>query len=135
MSQAQLSEGDVQLLRSLAIGHVATLMPDGSPQVTPVWIDVDAETGVVLVNTAEGRAKVANVARDARVALSVTAPQDPYRALMIRGRVEEATHEGAAEHIDFVNEKYHGTRPFPGHDPSRPRVLLKIRPEHIARYG
>ena len=67
--------------------------------------------------------------------ISVVDPDDPYRALMIRGRVEEITNDGAEDHIDAMERKYHGTDPYPNHDPAHPRVLLKIRPERISRMG
>jgi PPOX class probable F420-dependent enzyme len=130
-----LDDRDYRLLRKRAFVHLTTLMPDGSPQTTPLWVDVDAERGVILVNTAESRAKPRNVRADPRVALSVTDPDDDYRALMIRGRVVALRHDGAEDHIDDLQEKYHGTRPYPSHDPNRRRVILEIRPEHISRMG
>jgi PPOX class probable F420-dependent enzyme len=131
---AELSEGDIALLRDRSFAHLTTLGPDGSPQTTPNWVDVDDE-GRLVINTAEGRAKPRNVRRDPRVAISVTDPNDPYRALMIRGRVEEITRDGAEEHIDAMQRKYHGNEPYPNHDPEHPRVLLKVRPERISRRG
>ena len=131
----RLTEDDIKLLKDKSFAHLATLMPDGSPQVSPVWVDVDADQGLIIVNTEEGRTKTANVRRDRRVALSVTSPDNAYRALMIRGRVVEDTHEGAADNIDDLSEKYMGQRPYPAHDPERSRVLLRIQPESISRMG
>ena len=133
-ADGELSEGDLAILRKRSFAHLTTLAPDGSPQTTPNWVDLD-DDGRVLINTAEGRAKPRNVRRDPRVSLSVVDADDPYRALMIRGRVEEITNDGAEDHIDAMQRKYHGTEPYPNHDPAHPRVLLKIRPERISRQG
>ena len=133
-ADGELSERDLAILRKRSFAHLTTLGPDGSPQTTPNWVDADDE-GRVLINTAEGRAKPWNVRRDPRVSLSVVDADDPYRALMVRGRVEEITNEGAEDHIDAMQRKYHGTEPYPNHDPAHPRVLLKIRPERISRQG
>ena len=132
--RTQLTERDLGILHKRSFAHLTTLGADGSPQTTPNWVDVDDE-GRVLINTAEGRAKPRNARRDPRVSLSVVDADDPYRSLMIRGRVEEVTNEGAEDHIDSMQRKYHGTEPYPNHDASHPRVLLKIRPEHISRMG
>ncbi len=133
-ADGELSEGDLAILHKRSFAHLTTLGPDGSPQTTPNWVDVD-DHGRVLINTAEGRAKPRNVRRDPRVSLSVVDADDPYRSLMIRGRVEEITNAGAEDHIDAMQRKYHGTEPYPNHDPAHPRVLLKIRPERISRQG
>jgi PPOX class probable F420-dependent enzyme len=133
-ADGELSEGDLAILHKRSFAHLTTLGPDGSPQTTPNWVDTD-DDGRVLINTAEGRAKPRNVRRDPRVSLSVVDPDDPYRSLMIRGRVEEITNDGAEDHIDAMQRKYHGTEPYPNHDPAHPRVLLKIRPERISRQG
>jgi PPOX class probable F420-dependent enzyme len=130
----ELTDEDLAILRDKSFAHLATLGPDGSPQTTPNWVDVD-EGGRVLINTAEGRAKPRNIRRDPRVAISIVDPNDPYRALMIRGRVDEITNEGAEDHIDFLQHKYHGNDRYPNHDPRHPRVLIKVRPQRIARMG
>jgi PPOX class probable F420-dependent enzyme len=121
------------ILRKKAFAHVATLMPDGSPQVSPVWIDVDGET--ILINSARGRRKVANLGNDARVALSVTDPDNPYDAVMIRGRVVEATTEGADRQIDALAKKYLGKDKYPFKKPGEVRVLYKIEPERVSMTG
>ena len=92
-----LSNGVRKLLESPNFAHLATVMPDGSPQVTPVWVDYDGEH--VLVDTAEGRQKPRNLRRDPRVALSVVDQGNAYAWVAIRGRVVELTHENADEHI------------------------------------
>lgn len=108
-----------------------TLNPDGSPQVTPVWIDHDPESGHVLVNTAEGRRKDRNVANDPRVAVCVLDPSDPYRYLSIEGRAERTT-DGAAEHIDSLARRYMDVEEYPHHGEERgPRVIHRITPERV----
>ena len=113
--------------------HVATLMSDGSPQVSVVWIDVEGDR--IIVNTAERRAKPRNVRRDPRVAISITDQQDPYRAAFIRGRVVEITNEGAEAHIDKLSMKYRGIDLYQDHHPDRPRVLFYIEADHIREMG
>lgn len=122
-----------QLILAPNLGFLATLMPDGSPQVTPVWIDTDGEH--ILVNTAEGRQKPRNLRRDPRVALAVVDWQNPYRYAQIRGRVVELTHEGADEHIDRLAKKYLGQDRYPFRQPGERRLLIKIRPEHLHTMG
>lgn len=127
---ASIPEDLRALLEAPNFVHLATLMRDGSPQVTPVWVDHDGHH--ILVNTAEGRVKVRNVRRDPRVALSVLSAQNPYQMATIRGRVVEMTHQGAAEHIDKLAKKYLGQDRYPFHRPGEQRVILKIEPEHVA---
>lgn len=126
---ATLSEGVKKLFREPNYGHLATLMPDGSPQVSPVWVDL--EDGRILVNTAEGRVKPRNVRRDARVAISIYNQDNPYSSAFIRGRVVEITHEGADEHIDKLAKKYMGQDTYPYRQPGDQRLILVIEPEHV----
>jgi PPOX class probable F420-dependent enzyme len=126
-----LNDADRTMLRGRNFAHLATLMADGSPQVSVVWIDVDGDT--VLVNTAEGRTKTENVRRDPRVAVSVHDQENPYAWLTIRGVVEEATHDGAKEHIDALATKYLGKDVYPWHLPDQQRVILRIRPTSVTR--
>ncbi len=126
---ATLSEGVRKLFREPNYGHMATLMADGSPQVSPVWVDVDGDR--ILVNSAEGRSKPRNVRRDARVAISIYNQENPYSSAFIRGRVVEITHEGADEHIDKLAKKYLGEDKYPYHQPGDQRVILVIEPEHV----
>ncbi len=118
-----------ELLEAANIGHLATLMPDGTPHVTPVW--VDAEDSTVLINSAEGRVKVENLRRDPRVGLSVADAQNPYAAVSIRGRVREITADGADEHIDALAGKYLGEERYPMRQPGEQRVIIRIEPEHV----
>lgn len=126
---AKLTKRDLALLRGKNFAHLATVMPDGSPQVTPVWID--ERDGLILVNTAKGRIKPRNVARDPRVALSVQDAENPYVMTAIRGEVLRVTEDGAEEHIDALSRRYHG-RDYPSHGD---RVIFEIEPRHIARMG
>ena len=100
---AQLTPKQRALVEAPNFAHFVTLMKDGSPQVTPVWIDCD-ETHI-LVNTAEGRQKPLNLARDNRVALSILDQENPYIYIQIRGKVVEVTREGAWEHINKMARK------------------------------
>src|SRR5579872_6000662 len=95
---AEVPEKYRDLFEKPAFCHLVTLMPDGSPQVTPVWCDL--QNGAIVINTAKGRLKDRNMRRDPRVALEVSDPANPYRYLQIRGRVTEVTEKGADEHIN-----------------------------------
>ena len=108
----------------------ATLMPDGRPQVTPVWIDSD--DGHLLINTAKGRQKHRNVQRDPRVAVTLVDPDNPYHYVEVRGRVVEMTEKGATEHIDKMAKKYLGKDKYPFAQPGEQRILLKVQPEHTS---
>jgi len=116
-----------------AFANLATLMPDGQPQVTPVWCDFDGQH--VLINTARGRQKDRNLQRDPRVALSILDPDNPYRYLEIRGRVAERTEQEADQHIDRMAKKYMGVDKYPYRQPGEVRVLYKIQPEHTNSMG
>jgi PPOX class probable F420-dependent enzyme len=123
-----LSEEGRRLLEAPNLAHVATIMKDGSPQVSPVWVDYDGQ--YVLINSAEGRQKVLNLRRDSRVALSVADPQSLARRVLIRGRVVEMTHEGAWESIDKLAKKYTGRESY-GRRDGEQRVLIKIEPLRV----
>ena len=106
--------------------HLATVMKDGSPQVTPVWFD---ETGgKIRINTARGRVKDRNLKPGVRVAMSILDPDDPYRYVQIRGTVVSETETGAAAHIDSLAKKYLGRDIYPFHDPAHARVIYEIEP-------
>ena len=121
------------LFQKPAFGSFTTLMPDGSPQTTPVWVDL--VDGNVIVNTALGRQKDKNVRHDPRVALTLIDPDNPYRYLEIRGRVNEVTQDGAEQHIDKMAKKYLGQDEYPWARPGEHRVLIKITPERISTNG
>ncbi|MEK7221362.1 MAG: PPOX class F420-dependent oxidoreductase [candidate division NC10 bacterium] len=121
------------LLTKKAFAHLATIMPDGSPQVTPVWIDFDG--GHVRINSAKGRIKDKNMRRNGRVALAIQDPDNPYRYLAVRGRVEEITETGADAHIDSLTKKYLGQDRYPHRQPGEVRVIYRIRPERVSSMG
>lgn len=121
------------LLTKKAFAHLATIMPDGSPQVTPVWIDFDG--GHVRINSAKGRIKDKNMRRNGRVALAIQDPDNPYRYLAVRGRVEEITEAGADTHIDSLAKKYLGQDRYPYRQPAEVRVIYRIRPERVSTMG
>lgn len=121
------------LFAKRAFASLATLMPDGSPQVTPVWVDVEGD--LVLVNTARGRQKDKNMRRDPHVAMAIIDPENPYRYLEIRGRVAEITEEGADAHIDKMAKKYLGADKYPYRQPSETRVIFKVQPERVNTMG
>src|SRR5262245_36705156 len=112
------------LQRKKAFAIIATLMPDGSPQVTPVWFDYT--NGLVRVNTAKGRVKARNLKQGAAVAMAIVDPDNPYRYIQIRGRVRRCTEEGAAQHIDSLSKKYLGQDKYPHAQPGEVRILCEI---------
>ena len=128
-----MSPGLLNLLREPAFCQIASLMPDGSPQITQVWVDTDGEH--ILVNTAEGRQKVRNVRRDPRVAVNVVDPANAWRLATIRGRVVDITTEGADALIDQLAKKYLGVDSYPFRNPEETRITLKIAPERISEIG
>jgi PPOX class probable F420-dependent enzyme len=130
-----LSPGAVKLLQEPLLADFVTLMSDGSPQVTPVWVDVEPDGRHVLINTAEGRLKAKNTERDPRVALSIVDNQNPYRTVEVRGRVTERRHEGADAHIDAMAKKYLGQDKYPWRQPSEQRVILRIAPDRVLEQG
>ena len=123
----------LDLFQKKAFANLATLMPDGSPQVTPVWVDFDGNH--VIVNSARGRQKDKNMQRNAKVALSILDPDNPYRYLEIRGKVEAITEEGADDHIDKMAKKYMGKDKYPYRKPDEVRVLFKILPARTTHMG
>ena len=127
----QITEPITQLLKGKNFAYLSTLMKDGSPQVTPTWIDIDKDGNGILVNTAEGRLKHKNVSRDPRVAISVADQSNPYNMVSIRGRDIEQISEDADEHTDRLAKKYLGLDKYPYRSPSEKRVILKIKPEKV----
>jgi PPOX class probable F420-dependent enzyme len=131
---ATLPSGVKKLFQGQNFAHLATLMRDGSPQVTPVWVDLTGGD-LILVNTAEGRTKPRNVRRDARVAISIIGADNAYANATVRGRVVKITHEGADESIDRLAKKYLGADKYPFRQPGEQRVILIIEPEHVTASG
>jgi PPOX class probable F420-dependent enzyme len=129
---AKIPETHIPILKSTALAHLATLMEDGSPQVSAVWVDY--KDGLILVNSARGRVKDKNIERDARVGVSITDLENPYRGLSIRGRVTRVTQEGADDHIDELSRRYIG-KDYPFRQPGEVRVLYYIEPTSVAANG
>lgn len=123
----QLTPEDIALLNEPHTAVVATVMPDGTPQLTPVWIDTDGEA--ILFNTALGRVKPRNIAANPAVAVAVVDSANPYRWLSVRGKAE-MTEEGAAEQIDRLTKKYLGQDTYPFHREDERRVTVRVIPEH-----
>jgi PPOX class probable F420-dependent enzyme len=115
-----------------AFAALGTLMPDGEPQVTPVWFDFDGTN--LFFNSARGRQKDRNVRRDSRVAMTIIDPENPYRYVEVRGRVVDITQEGARESINRLAKKYLGKEVYPG-PPDEVRVLYTVRPEKVQGMG
>jgi PPOX class probable F420-dependent enzyme len=127
MVQSGIPQTHLDLFKKKAFAHLATLMPDGKPQVTPVWVDYDGK--YVIINTAQGRLKDKNMQRDGRVALSITDPDNPYRYLEVRGSIAERTLKGADAHIDAMAKKYLDQDKYPFRQPGEVRVIYKVLPE------
>jgi PPOX class probable F420-dependent enzyme len=117
------------LQKKKTFAHLATTMPDGAPQSTPVWIDY--RDGRVLVNTAKGRVKTRNMHLGSPVALSITDPDNPYRYVQVRGVVSRIHDEGADAHIDFLAKKYLGQDKYPFRQPGEERVIYEIEPQRV----
>ncbi len=116
------------LIERPVLANVATVDHRGRPQLTPVWIDIDGDD--LVFNTAKGRAKQANLDRQPWVAVSVVDPDDPYRVVIVRGKVEE-TEEGAAAHIDKLAKKYLGLDEYPMHRPGEVRIIYRVKADHV----
>ena len=129
----EIPENYRDLFSKPAFAHLVTLMPDGSPQVTPVWVDLDGNT--VVINTAKGRLKDRNMRRDPRVAIEISDPANPYRYLQVRGRIANFTEEGADAHIDKMAKKYLDKDTYPFRQPGEVRVMFKITPEQVQGWG
>jgi PPOX class probable F420-dependent enzyme len=132
MTTIPASHADL-LTTKIAFAHVATLNVDGSPQVTPVWIDFDGTH--VLFNTAKGRVKARNLAREGRVALSIADPDNAYRHIAIQGHVVEMTETGGDAHIDKMAKKYLGKDSYPFRAPGEVRIIVKIEPDKVHANG
>ena len=121
------------LFQKKAFANLATLMPDGTPQVTPVWCDFD---GIhVSINSARGRQKDKNIERNASVAMSIVDPDNPYRYLEVRGKVTEITEQGAEAHIDKMAKKYMGVDKYPYRNDKDVRVIYKVTPTKTSSMG
>jgi len=134
MATTEIPKSYEDLIRQKkAFAHLATLMPDGTPQVTPVWFDV--QNGKIRVNTARGRVKDRNMQKNAAVALAITDPDNPYRHIAIRGRVSNITEDGADAHIDALAKKYLDKDKYPYRSPTEVRVIYEIEPTSVSAMG
>lgn len=125
----KLTDKAKALIDAKSFAHIATINKDGSPQVSPVWIERQGDT--VIVNTEQTRRKVRNLRRTPVVSLSLQDPENPYSYVEIRGRVVEITPEGGFEGIDRLGKKYMGVDKYQGNQPGDMRVQIKIEPTHI----
>ncbi|KTG09693.1 pyridoxamine 5'-phosphate oxidase [Haloprofundus marisrubri] len=124
----------VDILEKESFAHIATILPDGTPQVTPVWVDHD-DREAILLNTARGRRKEKNIKQNPNVSVSILDPDDPYRYISVRGEAT-LTEDGAVDHIDKLAKKYMGVDEYPHHgDESGPRVIIRIPADHVVTSG
>jgi len=130
---ATIPEQYRDLFQKKAFAHLATVNADGTPQVTPVWVDFDGTN--VRFNSARGRVKDRNLRRNPRIALAIMDPDNPYRYLRVSGRVVEITEQGADQHIDVLAKKYLGKDKYPFRQPGEVRVMYKILPEKVGTQG
>jgi len=121
------------LKQKTAFAHLATIMADGTPQVTPVWFDYTGDK--IRVNSAKGRVKTRNMREGAPVALSILDPDNPYRYIQIRGKVTHVTEEGASAHIDALAKKYLGKDKYPFSQPGEVRMTFEIEPTAVQTMG
>ena len=124
-----MDEKAIRLFSDRNLVFIATVMRDGSPQVSPVWANYD--DGYVMVNTAEGRIKHKNVLRDPRVAVSVVSKDDPLDMATIRGTVEALIPDYDYKHADKLTQKYLNRRHYPFKRDDERRVILKIKPDRV----
>ncbi len=125
----QITEPMSKLFEGKNFAYLSTLMKDGTPQVTPIWVDI--EDGNIIVNTAEGRLKQKNISRDPRIAICVVDQNNPYHMVTVRGRVVEQTSEGADEHVDKLAKKYLVVDKYPLRSPDEKRIIVRIKPERL----
>jgi PPOX class probable F420-dependent enzyme len=123
-----------KLFEEKNFAFLATLMKGGTPHVTPTWVDIDKSNNTILINTAKGRVKHRNISRDPRVGISVIDSSNPYHMVSVRGKViEQINGKEADEHIDKLAKKYLGKDKYPGRASGEERLLLRIKPQHVAR--
>ena len=116
-----------------AFAFLATLMSDGTPQVTPIWFNTEGE--YILINSAKGRVKDRNMRARPFIALCIKDPSNPYRYMQIRGKIVEITQEGADEHIDTITYKYIGKDKYPYRQPGEQRVRYKVQISKVDAHG
>lgn len=130
---ATIPESHLDLFEKRAFAHLATVMPDGSPQVTPVWVDYDGRH--ILVNSAKGRVKDRNMEARPQVAIEIMDPDSSYRFLAVRGHVVAIEEEGAVAHIDKLAKKYTGRDTYGNLQPGEVRRIYHIQPESVVASG
>jgi len=132
-NSGRITEPIARLFQGKNFAFVSTLMEDGSPQITPTWIDIEKNAEYsILINTAEGRVKHKNLSRDPRLSISIINGDNPYEMVTIRGRVmEQITSDAAEEHIDKLAKKYLGVDKYPGRSPGEKRIILRVKPEKV----
>ncbi len=128
-----LSEKARALIVRPVLASLATLNPDGSPQITPLWVDLDGDD--VVFNTARGRKKARNLERDGRVGVTVIDPDDQYNVVAFGGTVTDISTEGADAHIDALAKKYLGVDTYPMRREGEVRIRVTVRTDHIAMQG
>ena len=128
-----LSEKSRALIARPVLASLATLNPDGSPQITPLWVDLHDDD--VVFNTAQGRRKARNLERDARVAVTVIDPDDQYNVVAFQGTVTDVTADGADAHIDALAKKYLGVDTYPMRQEGEVRLRVTVRTDRIAMQG
>ncbi len=126
-----LTEPVIKIIKDKNFAFLGTIMKDGRPQVSPIWIDIDDNNNILLFNIAQGRIKHKNISRDPRVSLSLVDKNNPYSMVTIQGTIIEQTTIGADEHIDKLAKKYLNIDRYPSHSPSMTRVICKIKPEKM----
>ena len=124
---AQVPDNVMDLFERPIVCALATLMPDGSPQVTPVWCDYDGQ--YVRINTARGRQKDRNMSKRAKVTVLLIDPNNDHHWVEVRGHIEDIVEEGAFDHINQLSHKYNG-RDYPK-NPDETRVMYKIQPDKV----
>ena len=129
----KFTEDQLALLRKPSTCYLATIMADGSPQITQTWVDTDGQN--IIINSVQGYVKLKNISRDPRVAVVISSPDNPSRYFQVRGRVVSTTTEGGAEHIEMLSHKYTGApyRWYGGR--SQVLVIIVIEPEKVVSLG
>ena len=125
----QVPDKFLDLFQKPALAHLATVMADGTPQVTPVWVDYDGT--YILINTVKGRQKAVNMERRSQVGLDIVDPGNPWHWISVRGRVVEVDEQAANEHIDKMAKKYTGQDRYANHNPNLTRAIYKVLPDRV----
>lgn len=129
----EIPEKYKDLIEGPVVVSLATILPDGRPQVTPVWCDL--QDGYLRINTAKGRRKHRDMEERPDVTVMALDPENPFRYVEIRGRVAEMTEEGADQHIDQLARTYMGVDRYPNHTDSETRIICKIEPSVVSGMG